>query len=203
MKIVLTRPAGRGEDFRRRLEAQGHEVVYLPLTEIRDAGPFPDPAPYDGVLFTSVSAVERIPEATQWPRVGAVGPTTAQALRERGVDAAVVGVGGGGELAEAWGECRGQRLLLPQAAEAHPALEQALRSAGAEVDAVAVYETRPLEQVDVEPFRRADVICFFAPSAVRAFRALAPETHARYWALGATTEAVVRDAGLPLTDHVL
>ena len=203
MKIVLTRPAGRGEDFRRRLEAQGHEVAYLPLTEIRDAGPFPDPVPYDGVLFTSVAAVERIPEAAQWPRVGAVGPATAQALHERGVDVAVVGSGGGAELAETWGECRGQRLLLPQASDAHPALEEALRGAGAGVDAVAVYETRLLGNVDLEPFRDADVICFFAPSAVRAFSALEPASNASYWALGATTEAVVREAGLPLTDLVL
>ena len=200
MKIVLTRPAGRGGDFRRRLEAQGHEVVHLPLTEIHDAGPFPDPTLYDGVLFTSVAAVERIPAAGQWPRVGAVGPTTAQALHERGVDVAVVGNGGGADLAEAWGECGGQRLLLPQASDAHPALEEALRSAGAEVEPVAVYETRPLENVDEEPFRDADVICFFAPSAVRAFRALDPASNASYWALGATTEAVVREAGLPLTD---
>ena len=71
------------------------------------------------------------------------------------------------------------------------------------MDPVAVYETRPLRNVDLDPFRDADVICFFAPSTVRAFSALDPASNASYWALGATTEAVVREAGLLLTDLVL
>jgi len=145
MRIVLTRPRGRGEAWKQRLESQGHEVALVPLTEIRDGEPFPDPAAYDGVLFTSVAAVERASEGARWPRVGAVGAVTAAALDERGIGVDVIGNGGGKELAQAWarelGNAMGHRLLLPQARRAHAALEVALRGMGAEVDCVAVYET--------------------------------------------------------------
>ncbi|MHC4940735.1 MAG: uroporphyrinogen-III synthase, partial [Planctomycetota bacterium] len=179
MRIVLTRPHGRGEAWRERLEADGHEVVLVPLTEIRDGDPFPDPAGYDGVLFTSVSSVERAPQGAAWPRIGAVGRATADALAERGMPAGVIGVGGGRELAAAWGNAMGQRLLLPQARHAHPDLELALRKMGAEVDCVAVYETAPAARVDRAALERANVIAFFAPSAVKMFKQLAVETGAR------------------------
>ncbi|MGQ0612519.1 MAG: uroporphyrinogen-III synthase, partial [Planctomycetaceae bacterium] len=90
MRVVLTRPAGRGEEFARRLRAAGHEVAHVPLTRIEPDAPFPDPAPFDGVLFTSVAAVELAPRAAHWPRVGAVGPATAAALRARGLGVHVV-----------------------------------------------------------------------------------------------------------------
>ena len=83
MKIVLTRPAARGAKLAERLRNAGHEVACIPLTECRDAEPFPDPAPFDGVLFTSANAVARAPFNALWPRVGAVGQVTAAALHER------------------------------------------------------------------------------------------------------------------------
>jgi uroporphyrinogen-III synthase len=195
MRIVLTRPEGRGEELAERLRAAGHEVIHLPLTRIEDAEPFPDPAPFDGVLFTSVSAVERAPEGATWPRVGAVGPTTAGALADRGIDVAVVGTGGGAELARAWGPAAGQRLLLPTAEQSHPALAEGLTAAGAEVVKVAVYRTLPVSDPDVFVLESADVICFFAPSAVRAFNALNVKTNASFWAHGRTTEESMDDLG--------
>lgn len=196
MRIVLTRPRGRGEAWRTQLEAAGHEVALVPLSEIRDADPFPDPTGYDGVLFTSVSTVERAPQGANWPRIGAVGRTTAAALSERGIHADVVGAGGGRELAAAWGNAMGQRLLLPQARHAHPDLELALRKMGAEVDCVPVYETAPAARIDRPVLERAEVIAFFAPSAVVAYKRLAVETGASFWGIGATTRKAMADAGL-------
>ncbi|MEM8886171.1 MAG: uroporphyrinogen-III synthase [Planctomycetota bacterium] len=197
MRIVLTRPPGRGEAWRRRLVDAGHEVVCAPLTEIRDADPFPDPVGFDGVLFTSVAAVERAPGGRDWPRVGAVGNTTAAALRERGIGVDVVGAGGGRELAAAWGNAMGQRLLLPQARDAHPDLELALTRMGAEVDCVPVYETFPAAEIDRAALEAAEVVAFFAPSAVRAYKELGLSTRPRYWGLGATTRTVMDTVGLP------
>jgi len=200
MRIVLTRPRGRGEAWKQRLESQGHEVALVPLTEIRDGEPFPDPAAYDGVLFTSVAAVERASEGARWPRVGAVGAVTAAALDERGIGVDVIGNGGGKELAQAWarelGNAMGHRLLLPQARRAHAALEVALRGMGAEVDCVAVYETLPAARVDRAALERAHVVAFFAPSAVRMYRQLQVESAARYWGVGDTTRAAMAEAGL-------
>lgn len=198
MLVVLTRPEGRGGEFAERWRAQGHEIRHVPLTRIADGEPFPDPAPYDGVLFTSVSAVDRAPAAARWPRVGAVGAATAAALRARGIRVDVVGVAGGAALARAWGAAGGQRLLLPQAAGAHPALAAALRAGGAQVVCVPVYRTVPVAEVDTATLARADRICFFAPSAVRAFLALGVPTRALFWAVGETTEEALREAGLPV-----
>ena len=196
MRIVLTRPRGRGEAWRERLESIGHAIDVVPLTEIRDADAFPEPAGYDGVLFTSVSTVERAPAGVVWPRIGAVGRTTAAALAERGIGVDVVGAGGGKELAAAWGNAMGQRILLPQARHAHPDLELALRRMGAEVDCVSVYETAPAARVDRSALESAEVIAFFAPSAVKVYRQLAVRTGARFWGIGDTTRSAMAAAGL-------
>jgi len=195
MRIVLTRPAGRGDAWRDALA--GHDVALVPLTEIRDGEPFPDPAPYDGVLFTSVAAVSRAPGGARWPRVGAVGHATAAALSERGIGVDVVGAGGGAELAAAWGNAMGQRLLLPQARHAHPDLELALTRMGASVDCVPVYESAPAPRVDRAALESAEVIAFFAPSAVNAYRRLGVATNARFWGIGDTTRRAMAGAGLP------
>lgn len=200
MRIVLTRAAARGAQLAQRLRRAGHEVACVPLTEFQDAEPFPDPAPFDGVLFTSANAALRAPFNAAWPRVGAVGPITAAALHERDIRVDVVGDGGGRELAEAWGPALGQRLLLPQASGAHPALADALRERGAEVVCVRVYRTMPVPGVDRTPFERADLVCFFAPSHVRAFLNLRVATDARFWGHGPTTRAAMGD--LPSVDEL-
>ena len=203
LRIVLTRPAGRNAQQRADLERRGHTVREVPLTRIEPVAAFPKPSGFDGVLFTSVSAVERAPDGVTWPRVGAVGEATADALRERGIEVHVVGTGGGAELAKAWGSCSGQRLLWPRAVAAHEDLERALAGAGANVVRVAVYRTVALPDVDRRAFTEADVICFHAPSAVEAFRALRVKTAAQFWARGPTTTAAVEAAQLPPWDGKL
>ena len=158
MRVVLTRPESRGHALAERLRAAGHDVECVPLTEIVDRAPFPDPSRFDGVLFTSVNAAKRAPANASWPRVGAVGAATADALAERGIPVAVIGSGGGAELGEAWGPARDQHLLLPQAEEAHPALAEALRAKGAVLTCASVYASEPVAAAR-DPFRRADVIC--------------------------------------------
>ena len=44
MRIVLTRPRGRGDAWGAQIAAEGHDVALVPLTEIRDNEPFPDPS---------------------------------------------------------------------------------------------------------------------------------------------------------------
>jgi len=197
VRVVLTRPPGRATALARRLQAAGHDVALVPLTDVRDVGTFPDPGNFDGVLFTSASAAERAPAAARWPRVGAVGAATAAALRERGIRVDVVGDGGGAALARAWGRADGQRLLLPQAAEPHRALERALRAAGADVVTVPVYATSALapDAPGRAALESADVIALFAPSAVRALVASGVQTRGRWWAVGATTAEAIAAAG--------
>ena len=187
MLVVLTRPTHRAMALTAKLRKAGHAVRCVPLTGIVDLEPFPDPKDHEGVLFTSVSAVERAPFDVSWPRVGAVGPVTLAALDMRGIRVDVLGTGGGAELAEAWGDCVGQRLLLPQAEGAHPALAEALLAKGAILTCARVYRTVRLDDVDTAAFEGADVIYFFAPSQVEAFLELDVDTSAKYCAHGQTT----------------
>ena len=206
MRIVVTRPKGRSSEFNRRLRDAGHEVLAVPLTEIRDGAPFPSPEGFDGVLFTSVAAAQRAPEGAAWPRVGAVGAVTAATLWMRGIRVDVRGSGGGEDLARAWGDPRGQKLLLPQAAQAHSALARALRAGGADVHAVAVYRTVPRSDLDPEERRaleEADVICFFAPSAVDAFLLLRIARRGRCWGVGPTTRRAILERNLDPFEEVL
>ncbi len=79
------------------------------------------------------------------PRFAAVGPATASALREAGMEVTVqaadaTGAGLGGAL-RAGGELAGRRVLLPRASAAAPELPALLRAAGADVREVVAYET--------------------------------------------------------------
>ena len=195
MLVVLTRPTQRAMALTGKLRKAGHAVRCVPLTGIVDLEPFPDPKGYEGVLFTSVSAVERAPFDAPWPRVGAVGPVTLAALDMRGIQVDVLGTGGGAELAEAWGDCVGQRLLLPQAEGAHPSLADGLLAKGANLTCARVYRSTPLDDVDRAVFLDADVICLFAPSQVEAFRELGVTTSASFCAYGPTTLAAMTGLG--------
>ena len=102
-------------------------------------------------------------------------------------------------MAEAWGDCVGQRLLLAQAEGAHPALADGLLARGAILTCARVYRSTPLEDVDRAVFEDADVICFFAPSQVEAFRELGVTTAASFCAYGPTTLATMTGLG-PVID---
>ena len=80
------------------------------------------------------------------PRFAAVGPATASALREAGMEVTVqaadaTGTGLGRALRAGGGELAGRRVLLPRASAAAPELPALLRAAGADVREVVAYET--------------------------------------------------------------
>jgi uroporphyrinogen-III synthase len=92
VKVVVTRPPGQAGPLVARLEAEGHEVVECPLIEIETTDDAVDVEGYDWVIVTSPNgASELVRRATgPLPRVAAVGPGTAETLRELGVEAAFV-----------------------------------------------------------------------------------------------------------------
>ncbi|MFA5874549.1 MAG: uroporphyrinogen-III synthase, partial [Anaerolineales bacterium] len=102
MKILITRPRAQSADFGAALQMAGFEPVYFPVIEIR---PVEDLTAldralakincYDWVVFTSVNGVEmffdhivgangRSPLPDNL-KIAAIGPKTAEALRERGI----------------------------------------------------------------------------------------------------------------------
>ena len=92
MKVVVTRPRSQAGPLVERLQAQGHEVVACPLIEIEPTNGPVDVGGYDWVIVTSPNgATELVRRASgPLPRVAAVGPGTADALRELGVQPAFI-----------------------------------------------------------------------------------------------------------------
>jgi len=136
--------------------------------------------------------------------VAAIGPGTADALREHGIRADVVPERFVAEaLVEALAgvEVAGRRVLVARAAEARDVLPDALRERGAEVDVVALYETvreQPSAEA-VEAAQSADYVTFTSSSTVRnlveALGDRFPEA-ARIVSIGPITSETARAVGL-------
>ena len=109
------------------------------------------------------------------------------------------------------GEVKGQRILLPRAAEAREILPQELQAAGAQVDVIATYNTiRP--QTHTEELRKllqagqVDLITFTSSSTVRNFMAVFPDDdipamlrNAAVGCIGPITADTAREYGLTVT----
>lgn len=190
-KILVACSAKKMSALSDGLRRLGAIVLPLPVIEIRrveDTAPIRSAldniAQYDWIVFTSVHGVicfldnckgTKLPTP---PRFCAVGPATADALKEYDIEPDLVperfvaeGIiealehrcGGLKELA-------GCRILLPRAKAARDVLPRALKSAGANVDIVICYETVRAE-LDREEVRRLkssspDLMVFTSSSTV-------------------------------------
>src|SRR5919198_2660580 len=87
MKVVVTRPRNQAGPLVTRLEANGHEVLECPLIEIERSSDEPiDAAGYDWLIVTSPNGADEIARrGRNLPRLAAVGPGTAERLREHGL----------------------------------------------------------------------------------------------------------------------
>jgi uroporphyrinogen-III synthase len=92
VRVIVTRPRAQAGPLVERLEARGHEVVECPLIEIeRTSDDQIDASGYDWVIVTSPNgADELVRRGRNLPRVAAVGPGTAERLREHGLEPAFV-----------------------------------------------------------------------------------------------------------------
>jgi uroporphyrinogen III methyltransferase/synthase len=93
VKVVVTRADEQADTLVARLEALGHEVVRCPLIRIEPLGDEQiDPSPYDWVVVTSRNGARELARRLSAPprRLAAVGPGTAAALREHGLEPALV-----------------------------------------------------------------------------------------------------------------
>lgn len=209
--IVVTRARKQAGTLAARLRALGAEVVELPVIEFEpvDFAP-PDWDAYDWAIFTSANGVEfffaRMP-ARPGPRLCAIGPATAEALRARGLEPDVVP---GEFIAESVvaalsaGPLAGRRILLPRAAEARDVIPAELGRLGAQVDVLPVYRTvRPegLEQTARELFSslRPQWVTLTSSSTVRHLVAAVPRellAGVRLASIGPVTTRTAREAGL-------
>jgi uroporphyrinogen-III synthase len=89
VRIVVTRAEGQADELVSRLELLGHDVVRCPLIRIEPLGDEPiDPTPYDWVVVTSPNGAHELAHRLSAPpkHLAAIGPGTAAALREHGLE---------------------------------------------------------------------------------------------------------------------
>jgi uroporphyrinogen-III synthase len=167
LRVIVTRPREQAAALAERLEELGLEVVLCPLIELEPAGPpRVDVGDYDWVVITSPRAARELAERRggELPQVAAIGPGTAAALRERGIEPSLVPSvstqeGLVAELPDPPG-----RVLFAGAEDARPYLAEALRA-----DTVVLYRTRELHP---EEPPEGDLVVLASASAARAFASL-------------------------------
>ncbi len=186
-RIVITRPDPDASRLADRLRSLGAVPIVVPSIEIE----FTDPpelaraleriSQYHWVVFTSKNGVEAVFRLAQEirrqgkPRIAAIGPATAAALRRRGVEPDVVPDRYVAEaVLEALGDVAGLKILLPRANIARRTLAEGLRERGALVEEIAAYRTRSRKppggtEAPDESLDSADAITFTSSSTVRGF----------------------------------
>lgn len=210
-RIVITRPEGDARRLAGRLEALGAIPVLVPAIDIRFTDPpeldaaLAEIALYDWVVFTSRNGVEAVFRRTanvRGPKVAAIGPATADALRRHGMEPDLVPSEYVAEaVLDALGDVRGLRILLPRADIAREALPSGLRERGAIVDVIAAYRTESGGPT-ADPGESADAITFTSSSTVRGFlRGGTVPRGAKVVCIGPITAATAREMGLTV-DYV-
>jgi uroporphyrinogen III methyltransferase/synthase len=197
--IIVTRPLDKSRRLAERLAELGAQLVEAAAIEVH---PPEDYSQLDaaisglsrfdwlvltsangvGFLFDRLTALGLDARALAGVKVAAVGPATAEALREKGIAADLVPekftTGDLGMAICALQPTERRRVLLARADVATPQLSEMLKAAGTEVTEVALYRTtRPaaLPEQALEAIRqgKADWITFTSSSTVENFFALA------------------------------
>lgn len=227
--IVVTRAAAQAQRFTQMLEAAGARVIEAPAIVI---GPPASWEPLDTALralptftwlvFTSVNGVTMVDRRLSalgltWPaiagrRVAAIGPATADALREHGVRVDVVPAEyrAEGLIERLRGLLTaGDRVLLPRAAQTRDVLVTGLRALGVDVVEAPAYATRRAADSDRTRLGEAlaasgiDVVTFTSSSTARNFAEMFSEAERRAWrgrvaiaSIGPITAATAAEYGL-------
>ncbi len=229
--IVVTRAREQASGLAHTLAELGAHVIQFPTIEIYDLDEYSevdaaikDLANYQWLVFTSVNGVKhfwkrltkhgldsRALGTGQGKKVAAIGPATADILREKGIEPDFIPEK---YVAEGVVEgmlklgMQGQNILLPRAKEAREVLPDALREAGANVHVLPIYETRPAgarkeEVLEELAAGRIHSITFGSSSTVDNFLALVDketlEKHpeVQLASIGPVTTKTLEKHGLP------
>jgi uroporphyrinogen III methyltransferase/synthase len=227
-RVIVTRAAEQSEILVAELRKNGATAVPLPMVSF---GPPDDLAPFHEALrnltsfrwifLTSQNTVPALQERcaalgvsllelTAGVQIAAVGPATAEAAQEAGLQVAYVarkhqGVALAQELAE---RVKGQKVLLPRSDRANQDLVEVLGKLNAQVTEVIAYRTLSPSDREIESYLAeincgADVILFFSPSAVHhlqdmlgAAKFVILSRNAAFIAIGPVTEKALRATGV-------
>lgn len=215
-RIVVTRAQAQAGVLSRKLASLGATPIEVPMIEI---APLLDSEAieqaihsleyYDWVIFTSVNGVEMFWDLMSRSglslannKVATVGPATAGALIERGVQPDFTPEEFVGEaVAAGMGELSGCRILLPRAKIGRKELPELLRSRGAVVDDVPIYDTLPAtisSESRVQLDLGVDMVTFTSSSTVRNWVAAGGASKKAYSVacIGPVTAAAAEELGL-------
>ena len=191
VKVVVTRPRDQAGPLVKRLEELGHDVVECPLVEIEPLPGAVEVEGYDWVIVTSPNGARELVERASGdlPKVAAVGPGTAETLRELGVEPAFVPrvSSQDGLLAEFPRPAGRVLFAAAQGARRRPIEEL-------DADFVALYTTELVTPVDPP---EGDLVVLASASAAKSFAKLGVDIPAV--TIGPQTSDAARAAGL----HVL
>ena len=212
--VLVTRPAGRGEQLVHLLEEAGLAAEHVPLThlvptrsaELETARAELAAGVFTYLVVTSRTAAEcladggatPVPEGTE---VVAVGEGTAAALARVGIRATRVADGSGAALVAAMPPAApGAAVLFPASAAAARTVPEGLRDKGYRVREVEAYRPAPLEAPPAVsaglPSGRYAAIVLTSPMIARHAAELGVHPSTAIVTIGEPTSAAARTAGL-------
>lgn len=224
-RVAVTRAADQNERLRILLEEKGARVIVCPLIKTvpdvdlsesrRLAALLRSPRPrFDALVFVSANGVRYFDETIGVParmmnrfRLCAVGPRTAEIMKERGwrVTSVAKEFNAAGAV-RALGRVKGKTILVPRVQDGPPGLVEKLRRKGAEVREIGLYRTVPLAptpEMRLNLLDGVDAVTFLSASSVRSFAAaFSPDERKRILrrggavAIGAATSAELRRHGI-------
>jgi uroporphyrinogen III methyltransferase / synthase len=175
--VAVTRARAQASPLAARLRELGADVIEAPAIRTESLpAEVPDLSGYDLLIASSPNGVRelfaRIRDARSLAglTVAAMGPGTARAFREHGIEADIVPRRSVAEgMVEALADVPLRRVLLARGKDGRDVLPDALRERGAEVDVVALYETVPeaLSEEQRAAVSSADYVTFTSASTVR------------------------------------
>ena len=224
-KILVTRTRAQASAFASTLNDRGAEVFEIPTIEIvpiqsRELDEaLQTISSFDWLFFTSVNGVDcffqRANElgglTSEIPRICTIGPATSKKVREHGYEVALqptlYQAEGVIEAFSAYhgGGIEGLRVLLPRARVAREILPEQLRSGGATVELIPVYETVvPVESrarlQKILDEHKPDLVTFTSSSTVHNFIKIAGDIDRirgfLYAAIGPITAETANEYGL-------
>ena len=179
-RILITRPAGRGEKLSRMLRDLGAEVLHIPTirtSTIHGSLAGENISGYDWIGFTSVTGVHALFELLResgrdirelgGAKIAAIGGATADALREHGLKVDFVpevydGVHLAGGLSHFGG-----KILMFRALNGTPEINNTFTKYGISIREICIYRTDYVKLIHVP--KDINIIIFTSSSTVRSF----------------------------------
>jgi uroporphyrinogen-III synthase len=189
MRVIVTRPRSQARPLVAALEELGCDVVECPLIEIERTSDEPiDGAGYDWLIVTSPNGADEVARrGVNLPPVAAVGPGTAEVLREHGIEPAFVPRDSSQDgLLREFPRPAGRVLFAAAEGARRRPIDEL------QADFVPLYRTRLLTPEPPE----GDVIVLASSSAARAYAGVGGAAPAV--SIGPETSRVARSLGLEI-----